>query len=366
MKRKASILMSIVMLLTMCVVNGGCGNEGDNGINKIIELPTGNYEFNKNILIGYGFEMILMPDGSIIARGENSNGELGNGTLNDSEEWVYVEGMTDVIQIVYDGWTSTVIYALKEDGTVWWWGNEQTVPIQIDGLNNITKLSFKNWGSGDHLKNYGGCAYAHNDLGQMFDLKFDLPFGDYEIVFDGIQMDSFVSLISDYSPDYDLYIYNGDLYEYDEDNGTSTRRSGIENLKEIYDFNGRCIMLTDEGEVYTLNQEGIVTSNGGHDVVKKYAIIQDDRYYFNLSLFSDGSISTTGDNKWGELGNGTTGEDYNDWWNVEIPAMKDAYSSLNGNVFTIDKENNIWAWGADYSNEPEIQYNIDKIVNEFY
>ena len=92
-------------------------SQGQGNAAESVKADAGYYDFNKTVLIGFGFEMLLKPDGTIVARGANGNGELGNGTLLDSEEWIMVEGLSDAKQIGTDGNTEEeeggTVYALK-------------------------------------------------------------------------------------------------------------------------------------------------------------------------------------------------------------------------------------------------------------
>jgi alpha-tubulin suppressor-like RCC1 family protein len=62
----------------------------------------------------------LKTDGTVWAWGNNSNGQLGDGTTTQSTSPVQVSGLSNVTAIAA-GATHTV--ALKTDGTVWAWGD---------------------------------------------------------------------------------------------------------------------------------------------------------------------------------------------------------------------------------------------------
>ena len=93
----------------------------------------------------------LKSDGTVWEWGDNSYGELGTGIGYSSNVPVQVPGLTGVTAIAAGGF-STV--ALKCDGTVWQWGREEigvtgdnvayatyTTPVQVPGLTGITALS---------------------------------------------------------------------------------------------------------------------------------------------------------------------------------------------------------------------------------
>lgn len=331
----------------------------ENVKNTVEKQPAGYYKFNENVLIGYGFEMILKPDGTIIARGRNNNGELGNGSLKDSYEWIEVEGIEDVKQISCAGnGEESTIYALKEDGTVWWWGSEQVRPIQLEGISEVEKLVFKNWGSDDNVDHYSGSVAAHKVDKTVVSISYD----QCKEVYDGIQMDDYESIVVQNSEKC-FYILDGKLYEYNKANGESVQIEGIDNAKTlIYYYRSNLSLLTESGEVYGYNTATKSWQFLGGKYIEKLYQIYDGDYEYTLTYFKTGSIMTNGDNRWGEVGNGTDEPYKSQSWEVQLPILVDAYSSLNGNAFAIDEENNLWAWGDDYTYDPEIQYNIDDIV----
>jgi alpha-tubulin suppressor-like RCC1 family protein len=97
-----------------------------------------------------GSTLVLKADGTVWACGNNSYGQLGNGTFTDSNVFVEVSGLNDVVQIT----ASNHVVALKSDGTVWAWGSDywgelgngtffinSNVPQQVPGLENIVQIS---------------------------------------------------------------------------------------------------------------------------------------------------------------------------------------------------------------------------------
>lgn len=79
----------------------------------------------KAISAGLGFTIALKSDGTVWSWGYNGDGELGDGTLQDSYTPVQVKGPTgegflDQIVAIRSGEDHTL--ALRVDGTVWSWG----------------------------------------------------------------------------------------------------------------------------------------------------------------------------------------------------------------------------------------------------
>lgn len=104
------------------------------------------------IVRGYDHSMVLGKDGTVWTFGDNSAGQLGDGTTDDSDVPVQVTGLSNIIQITAGSKSS---YALDADGNVWGWGRDkyanlgrgsesdtpQLTPIQITGLPAIEALA---------------------------------------------------------------------------------------------------------------------------------------------------------------------------------------------------------------------------------
>ena len=117
----------------------------------------------------------LKNDGTVWAWGNNSNGQLGNGTITDSGIPVQISGLSSVTAIAA-GYAHTV--ALNNDGAVWAWGNnsngqlgngtttDSSIPAQawLSGMvaiaagnthtvalrNDVTNVSVWAWGNNSH------------------------------------------------------------------------------------------------------------------------------------------------------------------------------------------------------------------------
>jgi alpha-tubulin suppressor-like RCC1 family protein len=90
---------------------------------------------------------IRTSDGVVWTWGDNSNGQLGNGTYASQNTPVLIEGLEDVASIG-TGWLHSL--AIKSDGTVWAWGDnrfgqlgdgtykDSKEPIQTKDLNTLS------------------------------------------------------------------------------------------------------------------------------------------------------------------------------------------------------------------------------------
>jgi hypothetical protein len=78
---------------------------------------------------GNAHSIFLKSDGTVLASGGNREGQLGNGTTDNSDTPVQVSGLTDVAAVSAGGEYSL---ALTAYGTVWAWGNNMSLQLGID------------------------------------------------------------------------------------------------------------------------------------------------------------------------------------------------------------------------------------------
>ena len=110
----------------------------------------------------------------------NINGQLGDGTYNDRLKPVAVKSLRG-IQTLDSGAGSAHSVALKNDGTVWAWGEnyagqlgdatttDRTMPVQVSGLSGIKAISV-GYVHNLALKSDGTVwAWGSNNFGQLGD-----------------------------------------------------------------------------------------------------------------------------------------------------------------------------------------------------
>jgi len=107
------------------------------GLNGVIKIAAGTYHV-----------LALKNDGTVWAWGDNISGQIGNGnTGTDVKTPTQVSGLSNIVSISAGRFFSL---AVKNDGTVWTWGENQygqlgdgttvdkNLPIQVNGLSGIT------------------------------------------------------------------------------------------------------------------------------------------------------------------------------------------------------------------------------------
>ena len=111
-------------------------------LNNVIALDTSN-----------NHSVAVRGDGTVWGWGRNGSGVLGDGTTTDSHVPVQVQGLSGVTAVAA-GWNHSV--ALREDGTVWAWGHNpngqlgigtrwstELTPVQVVGANNVGHFSLR-------------------------------------------------------------------------------------------------------------------------------------------------------------------------------------------------------------------------------
>ena len=126
------------------------------------------------------FTMALKQGGSVWAWGANKFGQLGDGTTTDRKTPVQVKGLTGVITAIAAGYDYGL--AVRQDGSVWAWGNNslgqlgdgttsnRSAPVQVQGLSGVKAVSGSVGGHSVALKNDGTVwAWGYNFFGQLGD-----------------------------------------------------------------------------------------------------------------------------------------------------------------------------------------------------
>lgn len=121
-----------------------CASSTDNcrlDIGEVAGLPKA-----MMVASGYRHQLVLTEEGSVYAFGQNSNGQLGNGTTANSDIPVKVDfSQTTASKIIQVVASSNSSYALDDKGQIWAWGLNQyanlgqgTTCLPIDKCVDVT------------------------------------------------------------------------------------------------------------------------------------------------------------------------------------------------------------------------------------
>jgi alpha-tubulin suppressor-like RCC1 family protein/subtilisin family serine protease len=155
------------------------GQLGDGGLTPYAPVAQGVPGLSgvAAVAAGSSHSLALKTSGVVWAWGANSAGQLGDGTNTTRFKPVKVPGLSGVVAVAAGGHS----LALKSDGTVWAWGsNDQgqlgdgtsasrSTPVQVSGLSNVIAVE-----AGSNfsvaLKSDGTVwAWGANSLGQLGD-----------------------------------------------------------------------------------------------------------------------------------------------------------------------------------------------------
>jgi len=115
------------------------------GLTNVVQVAAGG-------LPGWaGHSVALKSDGTVWTWGDGKHGQLGQGSNTSNPVPTQVPGLTGIVQIAANGDNT---YALKSDGTVYAWGddgfdqignpssaNNQNTPLQVQNLSGVTAIA---------------------------------------------------------------------------------------------------------------------------------------------------------------------------------------------------------------------------------
>ncbi|MDD4688788.1 MAG: S8 family serine peptidase [Eubacteriales bacterium] len=267
---------------------------------------------NVQVATGSAFTVVLKNDGTVWTFGSNYCGNLGNGdvlnrTVTSSSTPVQVVGLTNVVQIAA-GIDHAI--ALKDDGTVWAWGENggvsyANVAIQISGFSNIDKIA---------AGGYNSAVIDNNGLMTIIDSwSYARTFTSAEQVALGVSFCIVLNTSGDvYACGYNGY---GQLGLGNTINRTTfTHITGLSNITDIYATYDQAAAIDASGNLKTwgknnagqlgignLDNQLIPLNVPGMESVDKVALGEEH----TLALTSDGKVWAWGDNSKGQLGIGT-------------------------------------------------------------
>jgi alpha-tubulin suppressor-like RCC1 family protein len=294
---------------------------------------------------GFAHSLALKSDGTVWAWGYNANGELGNGSTNNSGAPVRVTGLTGMTAVAGGGGHSL---ALNSDGTVWAWGSNSSgqlgngsatgtfagsnTPVQATGLTGMTAVA-----GGEHhslaLKSDGTVwAWGDNAHGQLGTgsttgpqtCDYGLACSTTAVQVSGLTGVTAVSAGAVHSlalkSDGTVWAW-GFNREGELGNGSTTNSStpvqvtGLTGMTAIAGGGFHNLALKSDGTVWAwgsndhgqLGNGSAITSSTPVQVTGLTGMTAIAAgFAYGLGLRSDGTVWAWGDNSYGQLGNGST------------------------------------------------------------
>jgi alpha-tubulin suppressor-like RCC1 family protein len=151
----------------------------DQSTPKPVEVSNGNLRNVTDIATGEAHVLALKDDGTVWTWGNNNYGQLGDGTTSDNGAPKQVSGLNNVKSIAAGLFYSV---ALKNDGTVWTWGYNrygqlgdgefsryEPRPVQVMGLSGIVKV-YAGYNHNIAIDRNGNVwTWGSNDCGELGD-----------------------------------------------------------------------------------------------------------------------------------------------------------------------------------------------------
>jgi alpha-tubulin suppressor-like RCC1 family protein len=265
----------------------GFGQLGD-GTTTIRAVPVATKGLTgvRAIAAGGTHSLALMSNGTVMAWGNNESGQLGTGNTIESEVPVAVKGLTGVRAIAAGRDHSL---ALMSSGTVMAWGADESgqlgngtikpassVPVAVKGLTGVTAISAGGAFS-LALTNKGTVeAWGSDGSGQLGNPLFEEANSDVPISVSGL---SGITAIAAGAQHGLALVGGGTVMAWGED--------------AYGEIGNGTIKTRQDAPVAVSELSGVsAITAGGQD---------------SAALLNTGSVMAWGVNKWGTLGNGTTG-----------------------------------------------------------
>lgn len=302
----------------------------------------------QHIATGSYHSLSVCSNNTIMAWGRNNKGQLGNGTLTDSNVPVSVSTLTGVVAIT-GGYGYCL--ALKNDSTVWAWGEnvygqlgngtntDSNVPVQVTSLTGVISIASSSGSTfgGSHslaLKNDGTVwAWGYNNYGQL---------GNGTTTASNVPI--IVSSLSGA-----IAIAAGKYYSLVLKNDGTVWAWGANGSGEL--GNGTWTQNNVPAPVSTLTGvTAIAASGGGH----------------SLALKNDNTVWAWGYNYFGALGNGTNASSNIP---VSVSTLTGVIAIASGDLhsFALKNDNTVWTWGKNnfgqLGNGTTIDSNIPILVS---
>ncbi|MGD0090079.1 MAG: PKD domain-containing protein [Planctomycetota bacterium] len=338
------------------------------------------------IAAGADFSAALESDGTVWTWGHNDCGQLGNGSYADACLPARISGLTGVTAIAC-GHGGKHCLALKSDGSVVAWGNNYNGQLGVGSTTNSAAPQQVLNLAGGVIAIAAGCAHSmalksdgslvtwgYNDYGQLGDgttQQRTQPTAALIANVAAIYCGAYHSLVR--RTDGAVWVWGNDNYGQLGDSLPHNQASQPEQIAGLMTMlaggGAHSLSLTGTGKASAWGHNLCGQLGDATNVDRPSPVSVDNTnlagsvmaiacgWDHSLALKTDGSVWCWGYNSSGELGDGTTGDK-----NVPVQAAPLAHvaaiaggglgtngaTSTGGHSLALRSDGTVWAWGANY------------------
>jgi RHS repeat-associated protein len=328
------------------------------------------------VALGGAHSLALTSDGAVWAWGANTKGQLGDNTVTERHTPVAVSGLSSGVVAIATRTSSS--YALKSDGTVWAWGNnangqlgdnsttERHVPVQVSGITNATAIAAGESSAFALRADHTIAAWGLNTSNQLGDGTVTQRNAPVSV--SGISNASLIAsggfhgialrtdgTVATWGLGSDGQLGNGGTANASTP-VTVTALTG-KNITTVDAGRSMSLAIGSDGTVYTfgdntygqLGNGSVTDATSPTQPADGYGIDQASSpggANHTLTIRADGTVSASGLNTNGQLGDGTTTQRQTP---VLVNGLKNITATATGQYHSValDSSGNVWTWGSN-------------------
>ncbi len=280
-------------------------------VNAIYPSPTHlpNLSNVQAVAASYAHSLVLKSDGTVWAWGNNSYGQLGDGTKQHKSTPVQVIGLSNV-KAISAGWYHSL--AIKTDGTLWQWGFDLNLqPVQVTTLTNVEIV-------------------AANRLNSLA-LKADGTVWQWRAG-DAPSQVSNLSSVIDIATGPTFYVEDPEDFHYN-----ALRTDGT-----VWSWGANSLgQLGDGTTVYRSSPVQAIGISNVKDISSSYRHV--------LALKNDGTLWGWGSNAERQLGGGSQ----NHLTPIQVPTIRNVATMATGSFYSLAllEDCSLWSWGMSHGGQ---------------